>query len=71
MSYLEVYVVADQNVSLHEVPLVGPVLGHHGEGVVGCGAQDAHQRLDTRVRIHIRQVGLHDVTGRQPIRGDG
>jgi hypothetical protein len=39
--------------------------------VVGCGAQDAHQRLDTRVRIHIRQVGLHDVTCRQPIRGDG
>ena len=67
MSDLEVYVVADQDVSLHEVPLIGPVLCHHREGVVGCGAQDAHQRLDTCVRIHICQVGLHDITGRQPI----
>lgn len=61
-------VVADQDVSLHEVPLVRPVLRHHGEGVVGRGAQDAHQGLNARVRVHVRQVGLHDVTGRQPIR---
>lgn len=64
--YLVVDVVADQDVSLHEVSLVLAVLSDHGEGVVHCGAQDADQRLDTCVGVHVGQVGLHDVAGRQP-----
>lgn len=64
-SYLEADVVADEDVALHELPFVVPVLGDHGEGMVDGGAQDAHQGLDARVGVHVRQVGLHDVTGRQ------
>lgn len=59
-------VVADQNVSLHKVLLVLPVLSDHREGVVDGGAQDADQGLDPGVRVDVGQVGLHDVTGRQP-----
>lgn len=61
--YLEFDVVTDELISLHELPLVAAVLGDHGEGVMDRGAQDAHQGLDPRVRVHVRQVGLHDVTG--------
>lgn len=64
--YLELNVVADELVALHELLLVAPVLRDHWEGVVDGGAQDAHQRLDARVWVDVRQVGLHDVTGSQP-----
>lgn len=68
--YLELDVVAYELVALHELLLVAPVLCDHGEGMVDRSAQDAHQRLDTRVRVHIRQVGLHDVAGSQPAEGE-
>lgn len=71
MTYLEADVVADQDVPLHEVPLVLPVLSDHGEGVVDGGAQDADQRLDPGVGVHIGEVGLHDVTGSQPWKDEG
>lgn len=58
---LESYVVADENVPLHELLLVAPVLCHHREGVVHRGPQNTDQRLDAGVRVHIRQVWLHDV----------
>lgn len=64
-SYLEADVVADQDVSLHELPLIVAVLGYHGEGMVDGGAQDADQRLDTGMGVHVGQVGLHDITGCQ------
>lgn len=38
---LEVDIVADQDVSLHEVLLVLSVFSDHREGVVHSGAQDA------------------------------
>ena len=63
---LKADVVADQDVALHEVPLVVPVLCHHREGVVDSGAQDADQRLDPCVGVHIGQVGLHDIISCQP-----
>lgn len=63
---LEADVVADQDVALHEVPLILSVLSDHGEGIVDGGAQDADQGLDPGVGVHIGQVWLHDVTGCQP-----
>lgn len=65
-TYLEADVVADEDVPLHEVPLVLTVFSDHREGVVHGGAQDADERLDSGVRIHVGQVGFHDVTGSQP-----
>jgi hypothetical protein len=38
--------------------------------MVDRSAQDAHQRLDASVRVDVRQVGLHDVTGSQPAEGE-
>lgn len=67
--YLELDIVADELVALHELLLVAAVLCDHREGVVDCGAQDAHQRLDAGVRVDVGQVGLHDVAGSQP--GEG
>lgn len=64
--YLEPNVVTDEDVALHELLLILPVLGHHWEGVVDRGPQDADQGLDASVWVHVGQVGLHDVTGRQP-----
>lgn len=63
---LEPDVVADQDVSLHEVPLVLTVFSDHGEGVIDGGPQDADQRLDSGVRVHVGEVGLHDIAGGQP-----
>lgn len=34
-------VVANQDVSLHEVPFILPVFSDHREGMVDSGAQDA------------------------------
>lgn len=65
-TYLIVDVIANQNVSLHEVSFVLPVFSDHGEGVVDGGAQDADKRLNPSVGIDVGQVGLHDVTGCQP-----
>lgn len=64
--YLEADIVADQDVSLHEVPFVLPVFSDHREGVINSSSQDADQRLDPGVGVHIGQVWLHDVTGCQP-----
>lgn len=64
MLYLKFDIVAYQDVALHKLLLIISVLGDDGESVIDCGPQDADQRLDTGVRIHVRQVGLHDVTGR-------
>ena len=61
--YLELDVVTDELVALHELPLVAPVLRDHREGVVDGGAEDADQGLDAGVRVDVGQVGLHDVTG--------
>lgn len=58
-------VVADQDVSLHEVTFILSVFSDHREGVEHCGAQDADQRLDPGVGVHIGQVRFHDVTGCQ------
>lgn len=68
--YLELDVVAYELVALHELLLVAPVLRDHWEGMVDRSAQDAHQRLDASVRVDVRQVGLHDVTGSQPAEGE-
>ncbi len=62
--YLKFDIVAYEDIALHKLLLIISVLGDHGESVIDCGPQDADQRLDTGVRIHVCQVGLHDVTGR-------
>lgn len=40
-TYLEVDIVADQDVSLHEILFILPVFSDYGEGVIDSGAQDA------------------------------
>jgi len=62
-SYLEFDVVADQLISLHELPLVAPVLSHNREGMMNSCAQDANEGLDPGVGVDIGQVGFHDVAG--------
>lgn len=61
--YLEVDVIADQDVSLHEFPFILPVFSDHREGVVNGGAQYADKRLDSGVWVDVGQVRLHDITG--------
>jgi len=63
--YLEFDVVTYQLISLHELPLVAPVLSHYREGVMDSCAQDANKGLDPGVRVDIGQVGFHDVAGSQ------
>lgn len=65
MLYLEFDIVAYEDISFHKLLLIISVLCDDREGVIDCGPQDADQRLNTGVRIHICQVGLHDVTGCQ------
>lgn len=59
-------VVADQDVSFHEVPFILPVFSDHRKGMIHSGSQNANKRLDTGVGVDIGQVGLHNITGRQP-----
>lgn len=61
--FLEFDVVADQLISLHELPLVAPVLSHNREGMMNSCAQDANEGLDPGVGVDIGQVGFHDVAG--------
>lgn len=62
-SYLEFDVVTYQLISLHELPLIAPVLSHDREGMMNRCAQDANKGLNTGVGVDISQVGFHDVTG--------
>lgn len=65
MLYLVFDIVAYEDISFHKLLLIISVLCDDREGVIDCGPQDADQRLNTGVRIHICQVGLHDITGCQ------
>lgn len=65
------YVVADQDVSLHEILLVLPVFSDHRECVIDGGAQNADKRLDSGVGIHVGKVGLHDIACCKPYTDEG